>query len=354
MFLETATTSGKRADAAVTAGTVSVVIPSFNSGRYIGSVLENLAGQYDPSCFEIIVVDGGSTDDTRQKVEDFVRGHGREVRARLLENSAGTIPAGLNAGIAAARGEFVVRMDAHSVPSANYVRRCVELLAGDEAAVVGMPIRIRPGAETAAARAIALAVGHPFGIGDAKYRTAAGGGARFVDTVPFGAFRKSVWQEVGGFDEGLLTNEDYDFYYRVRQRGGRVLLDTAAHSEYFARGTFGALVSQYSRYGRWKAQMLKLHPRSARPRQMAAPAFVVGLLGLPLLGLWLRPALWLWLAMLATYAALSLLFAARVALKKGEGAARARLVPAVALAFLLVHVSWGCSFLLGLFKRPRA
>lgn len=262
---------------------VSVVIPCYNEERFIGKVLENLAGQYEAERYEIVVVDGMSTDRTRRVVAEFMDRH-PEVQIRILDNPARNIPTGLNIAIREARHEIIIRMDAHSVPSQNYVSRCVEALSRPEGvAVVGMPWRIAASAGTIAARAIVPAVSHPFGIGDAKYRLASSS-AEFVDTVPFGAFRKTLWQELGGFNEELLANEDYDFHYRVRLRGGRVLLDPSGHSVYFARPTFRELAAQYFRYGRWKAQMVKLHPRSIKPRQLVAPLFVIALALLSILG----------------------------------------------------------------------
>jgi succinoglycan biosynthesis protein ExoA len=266
-----------------------------------------------------------------------------------LDNPSRAIPAALNLGIEAARGEIIVRMDAHSIPSDNYVRRSVELLNETGAAVVGMPWRISPGAESLTARAISLAVAHPFGIGDAKYRLGGLEGTQVVDTVPFGVFRKSLWRELGGFNEKLLANEDYDFHYRARHRGGRILLDTAGHSQYFARATIVELAAQYARYGRWKARMLKLHPRSVRVRQLVAPAFVSSIIILSAAGVWWRPAWWMLAAVLAAYCALALFFALKLARKGGD----LRLMPAVSLAFLVVHCVWGGSFLLGLIRPPR-
>lgn len=327
---------------------VSVVIPCYNEERFIAQVLDNLARQYEGSLYEIIVVDGRSTDRTREVVQEYTA-RSTDVRVRLLDNPSRAIPAALNIGIAAASGEIIVRMDAHSIPSENYVRRAVELLRETGAAVVGMPWRIKPGAESRTARAISLAVAHPFGIGDAKYRLGNSEGTQAVDTVPFGVFRKSLWRELGGFNEELLANEDYDFHYRARQRGGQVLLDTAEHSQYFARATFRELAAQYARYGGWKAQMLKLHPRSIRLRQMVAPAFVSSIVVLGLLGLWWRPAWWLLAAELVAYGALALFFALRLARKAGDW----KLAPSISHAFLLVHCAWGGSFLLGLLRRPR-
>ncbi|HYG80151.1 MAG TPA: glycosyltransferase family 2 protein, partial [Pyrinomonadaceae bacterium] len=329
------------------APSVSVVIPCYNEERFIGKVLENLAGQYPAELYEIIVVDGMSTDETREVVAEFARRR-PGIAVRLVDNPARNIPAALNLGINEARNELIVRMDAHSVPSENYVRRCVEVLAAGEAAIVGMPWRIRPGAETRAARAIALAVAHPFGIGDAKYRLAPKA-AEFVDTVPFGAFRKSLWLETGGFNEQLLANEDYDFHYRVRQRGGRILLDAEGHSAYFARESFKALATQYSRYGRWKARMVKEHPRSLRLRQMVAPAFVVSVLTLAALSCWWRPALLGLGLVVVPYVALAVFFAFRLARRARE----LSLLPAIVLAFMIIHTAWGASFLAGLIRSPR-
>lgn len=323
---------------------VSVVIPCYNEERFIVKVLESLCGQYAAEQFEIIVVDGMSTDRTREVLAQFTAGHPR-VHVQLIDNPARNIPTALNVGISAAQGDVIVRMDAHSIPSPNYTRRAVELLSRPGVEVVGMPWRIHPSANTPAARSIALAVTHPFGIGDAKYRTAnSGTGNEFVDTVPFGVFNKKLWQALGGFNEDLLANEDYDFNYRVRQRGGRILLDTAAHCAYFARATFGALASQYFRYGFWKAQMLKLHPRSVKLRQLIPPVFVLTVTSLALLGLWLTPALWLLSAVLVAYASLALFSAAQLLRRDKD----LRLLLFVPVSFFLIHLGWGLGFLRGL------
>ncbi|HEY0100186.1 MAG TPA: glycosyltransferase [Pyrinomonadaceae bacterium] len=332
---------------------VSIVIPCYNEERFIYKVLENLAGQYASARSEIIVVDGRSTDRTRERVAEFKRAY-PSLRVRLVENPARNIPAGVNLGIEEARGDIIVRMDAHSIPSSNYVRCCVEQLEGgakgeEAASVVGMPWRIQPGAETREARAIALAVAHPFGIGDAKYRMPERAATEFVDTVPFGVFRKSLWREVGGFNEALLANEDYDFHYRIRQRGGRILLDTSGHSLYFARPTIRELARQYFRYGTWKAQMVKLHPRSLRLRHLVAPAFVAGVALTSLAGFWWRPAWWLLLLAVVPYALLALVCAFGLA-RRGRDLT---LLPLIAVIFPVLHVAWGSSFWLGLVRAPR-
>lgn len=329
---------------------VSVVIPCYNEERFIEKVLENLSGQYESAAYEIIVVDGMSEDGTRACIERFRREH-PETSVRVLDNAERNIPAALNLGIEAARGDIVVRMDAHSVASGGYVRRCVEVLRRGEASVVGMPWRIRPGAESLVARAIALAVAHPFGIGDAKYRLSDTTSAteQSVDTVPFGSFRKELWQRLSGFNEDLLANEDYDFNYRVRMGGGRVVLDTSEHCDYFARATLRDLAAQYARYGNWKAQMLKLHPRSARWRHLVAPVFVASMFVLGAVGFF-WPVAWALLTLeMGAYLALALVCAAQLARKSGD----ARLLFVLPLVFFTIHFVWGGSFLTGLLRSER-
>ncbi len=329
---------------------VSVVIPCYNEERFIGKALENLAHQYDKDRYEIIVVDGLSNDRTREVVAQFMQAQPAIV-VRVLDNRARNIPAALNIGVAAARGEIIARMDAHAVPSLGYVRRCVEVLRQNITGVVGMPCHVRPGADTLIARAVAIAVSHPFGIGDAKYRLQEGKtGQEPVDTVAFSCFRKQLWKELGGFNEELLTNEDYDFNYRVRLRGGVVLLDRAEHCDYFARATLGGLAVQYFRYGQWKARMLRLHPRSIRFRHLVAPVFVASVLVLTLVGMFWPPALWLLGLEVAAYLTLALLLGRQRGRGMLDGLALTLVMP---LVFFTIHLSWGSSFFLGLVRKLR-
>jgi|ERR1700752_3229 len=330
--------------------TVSVVIPCYNEERFIGKALEQLADQFETDRYEIIIVDGMSDDGTRGVIEDFRRHH-PALKVRIVDNRARNIPSALNLGIAAAGGTIIARMDAHAVPSAGYIRRCVEVLRDGVAGVVGMPCIVKPGTDTLVASAIAAAVSHPFGIGDAKYRLGAGGPPQeAVDTVAFSCFRKSLGQELGGFNESLLTNEDYDFNYRVRQSGRKVILDRSGHCEYFARSSLKGLWDQYRRYGGWKARMLRLHPGSIKLRHLVAPVFVVSLIVL------LTLSLFFWLARLALaaevalYLTVALIFAVQICYANKRGLGMFLLLP---LVFFIIHSSWGMSFLIGLIREPR-
>jgi len=330
--------------------TVSVVIPSYNEEHYIDKTLENLIDQYDNDHYEIIVVDGRSTDRTRQKIEAFAVGH-PGVQVSVVDNPARNIPTALNLGVQNAKGSIIARMDAHAAPPKNYVRRCVEVLDQDGVGAVGMPCLVKPGANTMLAQAIASAVSHPFGIGDAKYRlTTNDRGQEAVDTVAFACFTKELWQSLGGFNEALLANEDYDFNYRIRQQGLKVILDRSDHSEYFARTTIKELMRQYNRYGHWKAQMVKLNPYSLKLRHVIAPLFVLSVPFLGVLG-FLTPVVWMVLAVeLLLYTAAAFYFGLKISSANEGGFQTVLLMP---LVFLTIHLSWGSAFLIGLLWNKR-
>lgn len=327
---------------------VSVIVPCYNEERFIRKALEGLAHQYPTSAYEIVIIDGMSTDGTRHEIREF-QSTNPQVQVRVLDNPQRNIPVSLNIGIAAARGEIIARIDAHAAPSGGYIRRCVEVLNAGDAKVVGMPCRVQPGANKTFARAIASAVSHPFGIGDAKYRlTTRQNTQRDVDTVAFACFKKSLWAELGGYDERLLTNEDYDFNFRARRMGHRVVLDGAEHCDYFARATLNALASQYWRYGSWKARMIARQPRSIKPRHLVAPLFVLSLCLLGIGGFWSTTAQQLLAIELGLYLSASIAAAIHAGLRDKRSVLGMVALP---LVFFTIHMCWGTSFLIGLLSR---
>ncbi len=318
--------------------TVSVIVPCYNEEATITLLLEAIRAQeYPLDKLEIVIADGLSTDGTREAIDAFHRAHAEPV-VRLVDNPRRHIPAALNRAIATASGEIIVRLDAHSVPEPDYIARCVQALSSGLGENVGGVWRIQPGAPDLWAQAIAVAAAHPLGAGDARYRL--GGEAQAVDTVPFGAFRRALVERIGGFDESLLSNEDYEFNVRVRQSGGVVWFDPAIRSTYFARTTLGALARQYWRYGYWKARMLLRYPETLRWRQLAG-LFV---LSWPLLGAlsirfsWARVLL---LLEALAYAAALLLAGAQAAVKQRQ----AHLCLTLPVAIAVMHFSWGSGFL---------
>ncbi|QYK50836.1 MAG: glycosyltransferase family 2 protein [Anaerolineales bacterium] len=318
---------------------VSIIVPCFNEEATIGGLLEAILAQTYPAAqMEVVIADGMSTDGTRQRVAAFSQQH-PQLAVRVVDNPARSIPHGLNLAIAAAQGSTLLRLDAHSSPHPEYVARSLQALDEDKGWNVGGVWEIRPGQDTWLARAIAAAAAHPFGVGDARYRYTTQAGA--VDTVPFGAFRRSLIERIGAFDESLQTNEDYEFNTRIRQAGGAVWLDPAIRSVYYARPTLGALARQYWRYGYWKLRMLRRYPKTLRPRQAIPPLFVLALLSLGGLSLLWPPAAWLLGGGVVSYALLLL----AAALHKAIELRQPSLLLGMPLAMMTMHLSWGAAFL---------
>jgi len=212
--------------------TVSVIIPCFNEERRIQSTLEAIFSQtYPLALLDVTLSDGHSTDGTRRVIADFAAAH-PQLRLQVVDNDARSIPAALNRAIAASRGEIILRLDGHSRPYPDYIEKSVAALLAGAGENVGGVWEIRPGDESRLAAAIAVAAAHPLGVGDALYRHAKQ--AAVVDTVPFGVFRRALVEKIGGFDETLLANEDYEFNARIRQSGGKIWLDPQIRSIYFA------------------------------------------------------------------------------------------------------------------------
>ena len=319
--------------------TVSIIVPSHNEEKRIRFLLDAIFAQtYPRELLAVTIADGHSTDRTREVVAAFQQEH-PDLQLRVVENNVRSIPAGLNQAIAASQGEIILRLDAHSGPHPEYVEKAVAALEAGKGENVGGVWEIRPGAETWIAKSIAVAAAHPLGVGDALYRHAKE--AAVVDTVPFGAWRRSLTEKIGGFDESLLANEDYEFNARIRQQGGKIWLDPAIRSVYFARATLGALAKQYFRYGFWKLKMLRRYPATLRWRQALPPLFVLSLAGAGLLALvW---PVFAWLAgfeLLGYFGILGL-----ASLRLGWQRREAFLVVGVPVAITVMHFSWGVGFL---------
>ena len=324
---------------------VSIIVPCRNEEHTIALLLTAIHHQTWPTAdLEVIVSDGMSTDGTRLAIQEFVQAH-PDLAIRIVDNPDRSIPAALNRAISAAGGGVVIRLDAHSVPQPDYVAECLRALEATGAANVGGLWEIRPSRETWMARAIAAAASHPLGAGDARYRTAGQEGE--ADTVPFGAFRREWLDRVGSFDEGLLSNEDYELNVRLRNAGGKIWLSPSIRAIYFARPDLPALARQYLRYGFWKSRMLVRHPATLRWRQALPPLFVLAALVLASAGLAWRPA-WLLLGVqLAVYALAIVAAGADVAFTRRD----TPLILGFPLAIWTMHFTWGTAFLWGMLTR---
>jgi len=281
----------------------------------------------------------------REIIHTFQREHPTPP-VRVVDNERHTIPAALNLAIRESRGEIIVRLDAHSQPNSEYVERCVQALEEGKGTNIGGVWEIRPGGKSWVAESIAAAASHRLGVGDAKYRLNPKAGE--VDTVPFGAFRHELIGQIGGFDETLSANEDYEFNTRIRQSGGVVWLDPRIRSTYFARATFLSLAQQYWRYGFWKWRMLKRNANTIRWRQALPPVFVASLIILIVGSFWFLPARRLFTYEISLYVLILILAGFEAAFRIH----RPWLVVGLPLSIMIMHLSWGGGFLYSMVASP--
>ena len=311
--------------------TVTAVMPARNEEHAIAAAIDSTLAQDYDGPLDMVVAVAPSDDRTLKIVTELAA---RDDRVTVVDNPASITPAGLNAAIAVATGEVIVRCDAHSELPEGYVTGAVGTLQSTGAVNVGgvqHAVGIGP-----MQRGIAAAMSSPFGVGDARFHI--GGEAGFVDTVYLGVFRRSALEAIGGFDETLVRNQDYELNYRLRKEGGGVYFDPSLRVTYRPRSTLRRLWRQYFEYGRWKRVVVRRHPGSTRWRQLVAPVFVVGL-GLS------------GIAAVAGYGRIAAVVpgayvVAMVAATAVEGAKRkdsaTLLLPFV---FPTMHLSWGLGFL---------
>ncbi|HZE89967.1 MAG TPA: glycosyltransferase family 2 protein [Verrucomicrobiae bacterium] len=323
--------SGERAEAPL----VSVVLPVRNEARDISRCLDAILRQdYPRDRMEILVVDGMSSDATRDVVADYAR---KDSRVRLIDNPGLIVPKGLNEAIRALRGDLLVRVDGHTVIAPDYVTTGVEAIRRSGADVVGgtmVPVGASP-----FGRSVAAATSTPMGVGGSALHYATD--EADAESVYMGTFRRDVFTRFGGFDERCVRNQDDEFNYRVREGGGRVRLVPSMRSTYFPRETPRALFRQYYQYGYFKVLVAGLHPRMMRPRHFAPSAFVAGGTALALASV-VSPA-----ARGALAAALGAHLVATLALARARCRGDARAWLLTPAATLLIHWGYGLGFLAG-------
>lgn len=316
---------------------VSVVVPIRNEEGYILGCLESLAGQdYPRACFEVIVVDGLSTDGTHREIEQSRVSFG--LPDMLLRNERRTTSAARNLGVEAARGEVIVFVDGHTRIDPTFLSAGAQALLSSGADCVGGPIRTEGRGRVGSA--VALAMSSPFGVGDATFRYSRN--EQWTDTVAFGAYKREVFERLGAFAD-VDRGEDDEFNYRLRSNGGRILLTPAIGSVYYCRDSLRGLWRQYWGYGLAKASVLSMHPERLRLRHVVPSALVLTLAGGSLLTLVERRFGWLVALTGGCYGAANLLASLR--LSSSAGAKGARYLPA---CFATMHFAAGTGMLAGL------
>lgn len=292
---------------------VSIIIPMRNEERYIAACLDSvLANDFPRDEYEIIVMDGRSTDRSCQIVQRYVDQY---PFIKLLDNPGEIVPTGLNIAIRNARGRYILRMDAHSEYPNDYVRSCVSEIERTGAQVVGGGMTTKPGSKTLMAQAIALMSTHKFGVGNSAFRI--GLSDRYVDTVPFGAFRREVFEEVGLFRERLRRHQDFEMASRIRSAGGKIFLSSKIHLTYYNVPTLAKFLHQALLNGIWVGRTWVCYPSTIALRKVVPVLFTATILACAVAGVFFPPGRVLLGVALGAYAVAALVSAAQISHRNG-------------------------------------
>ena len=317
---------------------VTVVIPVYNEERHIRACVESVVRQdFSKDNWEVLFVDGGSGDQTRAILQAYTE---QFSYMALLDNPRRTVPYAMNIGVRAARGRYLIRLDAHTTYAYDYVSACVYYLEKTGADNVGGPTVVT--GEGPRQSAIAAGYVSPFALGGGKQHNIAYEG--FVDTVSFGAFRKESLLRAGLYDGYFTRNQDDELNYRIQKMGGRIYQTPDIRFCYTPRASFTALGRQYFQYGAWKVPLIRKHKKPARLTHLIPVLFVLFLALGGLACLFSDQAAVCYCALLGLYAGLVVCFSFGSSHAKG-------MVTKTLLCWVhvVLHVSYGAGFFAGLF-----
>ena len=344
---------------------VSIIIPCRNEEKFISKCLDSLVSQdylrlrasfaevasatkaeqgfggQAKENLEILVVDGMSEDKTREIIKEYLE---KYPFIKLLENPNKFTPFALNIGIKEAKGEIIIRMDAHSTCKKDYVSKCVKYLREYNADNVGGIWKIVPRENNIVAKFIALASSSIFGAGDAYYRRGYSGKPRWVDTVFGGCYKKEVFNKIGLFNEKLRRSQDMEFNLRLKKAGGKILLVPDIVTYYYPSATLMSFLKHNFVDGVWTTYPLKFGIRIFSWRHLAPLVFVMGLLGSFFLGLFSSFFAALFFLGFFLYLAASFYFSWKISIREKNP----RYIFLMPLVFMIRHFAYGAGSLYGL------
>lgn len=323
---------------------VSIIIPCYNEEKYITQCLDSImAGDYPLERMEVLVVDGGSTDRTRDILVGYSKGY---PIVSMLDNPHRLKPHALNIGINSARGDIIIRMDAHALYDKCYVSKSVKYMEEHKADNVGGVRKTLSDGNSILSKSIAVSVSHPFAAGNAIYRTGAKT-FKWVDTVFGGCYRRETFQKIGLFNESLVRGQDREFNIRLQKAGGKILFAPDIICYYYARGTLRKYLPWIFSAGLTPFFVSRLiKKRIYSWRNLVPPAFVLSLLILSLLSLRYTFFFRILIAEIISYLSCALIASSHTVNKEKDY----RYFLSMPFVFFLTHVVYGAGSLVGLFK----
>ena len=316
---------------------ISFILPIRNEKLSIAKTLDSILSQSDDN-YEIIIADGMSTDGTREIIKSFQE---KYDNIQLIDNLEQIVSTGFNRALSLAKGDIIIRVDGHSEIDKQFLQNCLLSLKETRADCVGGPARhISKGI---VGQTIVLAQSSLFGVGGVSFRKNIELG-QYVDTLAFGAYKREVFEKIGGYDEELVRNQDDEFNFRLIQNGGKIWLDPSIKSSYTPRSSFLGLFKQYFQYGFYKVHVMQKRKGFASWRHLVPGLFVSSLLLSFILYIVNGNPFSLKL-ILIPYVISSLGFTLGSFFKSPKDVVSILLLP---LTFFILHISYGLGFLTGL------
>ena len=319
---------------------LSVICPIYNEEKYIAGCIESILRQdYPKDDPEVIFADGMSSDRTREIVTEYAA---KYPFIKLIDNPQRIVPTGLNAAIAASKGDTVIRLDAHAEYPTNYFSELTRQLEELNADNVGGVCITVPVNDSAKAKALAAVLGSRFGMGNSDFRVGASK-VKQVDTVPFGCWPREIFNRLGMFDEELTRNQDDEFNGRITKSGGKIFLLPHVQIKYYARDKINKVGSMFFQYGLFKPLVNRKLGSPATLRQFVPPALVLWLFIGALISILWHPFVWVYLGVTVLYLLLALFFS----IKSSQSPKQILLQTTT---YAVVHLSYGFGYIVGLYK----
>lgn len=284
---------------------VTILIPCLQEKHFIRACLTSAQSFDLPEgieLLEILALDGGSNDGTREIIGEMSKA---DPRIRLLDNPGRIQATALNIGIRACRGEYIIRLDAHSSYPADYLALSLDTAIRRGCDNAGGIFATQTRGDTYQAHLVQALITHPFGVGDAGFRTDAGEGK--ADTVPYGCFRRDLFDRIGYFDERLVRAQDYEMNRRIIEAGGEIWRNPKIQVRYFPPADFRTFIrKQLHLEAPYNAYMWYLAPYAFAPRHAITGLFAAGVVVGATMSLFVGWIRLVFLAVMALYFALAI------------------------------------------------
>lgn len=319
---------------------ISALLVTRNESEYIERSLWSLINQtYPKEKYEIIVIDGFSDDGTREKIESIIEQCKSVIDIKFLDNPKKILSSGWNIGIQTAKGEYVVRIDAHAEASPTYLQNSVDtFFCGIDAVCVGGKLITK--SLNGSNDIVSKILSSPFGVGNSSFRVF--DTPCYVDTVVYGLYRKSIFGELGHFNESYVRNQDVEFHSRIKKKDYKFFFNPDITCTYYARNTVKKMLKMAFQNGKWNMVLMRHDRHALSTRHLIPFIFVLFLLSLLVSGNCFKEAWYLLGGILCLHLILGFIFASR----KTGSLAEMCYMP---ILFFGLHIAYGCGYFAGIF-----